>query len=308
VSAQPGEAGAKTVCGISLDVTQQKQLELELVHAQKLEAIGQLSAGIAHEINTPTQFVGDNIRFLQSSYSDMRSVLEEIATAAKSSKNGFIPTGPITSAFERADIPYILEEAPKAISQSLEGVGRIAKIVGAMREFSHPGTDRTLLDINRAIAGTITVATNEWKFVADVKTDFDRELPTVPVIPGAFNQVILNMLVNAAHAIAGAAGASSTRAKGEISISTRRRGEWAEIAIGDTGCGMPPEVVRRIFEPFFTTKPVGQGTGQGLAIAHDVIVKKHGGTVTVDSSPGAGTTFTLRFPLASESEPAASPA
>jgi signal transduction histidine kinase len=191
---------------------------------------------------------------------------------------------------------YLCEEIPKAIAQSLDGIQRIAKIVGAMKEFSHPGQERTPTDINHAITNTITVATNEWKYVAKIETDLDSTLPAVPVVPGEFNQVILNIIVNAAHAIAQARGRDETR-MGKICISTRRAPEWAEILISDDGCGMPPHVQERIFDPFFTTKAVGKGTGQGLSIAHNVIVKKHRGSILVSSEPGRGTTFTIRLPL-----------
>jgi signal transduction histidine kinase len=180
--------------------------------------------------------------------------------------------------------------------QSLDGVERISKIVGAMKDFSHPATEKAPYDLNRAILSTITVATNEWKYVADIVTDLAADLPFVPVMPGAFNQVVLNILVNAAHAI-GAANATTVATKGVITVSTRKHQNWAEIRIKDSGCGMPQEVRDRIFDPFFTTKGVGKGTGQGLAIAHDVIVKKHHGTITVDTAPGLGTTFVLRLPL-----------
>jgi signal transduction histidine kinase len=191
---------------------------------------------------------------------------------------------------------YLLEEIPKAIAQSLVGVERIAKIVGAMKDFSHPGVDRTPVDLNRAIASTITVASNEWKYVADIKTEFDAGIPFVPVMPGRFNQVILNMIVNAAQAI-GETATEASPSKGLITVTTRLAGDWVEVDIADTGCGMAQDIAARVFDQFFTTKPVGKGTGQGLAIAHDIIVNKHGGTIAVSSEPGVGTTFTLRLPL-----------
>jgi PAS domain S-box-containing protein len=288
--------GSLGAVAVTLDVTEQRALERELMQAQKLESIGQLAAGIAHEINTPTQFIGDNIRFLQESFRDIVRLVEQLAVLVRGSGNGSIQSAPIAAALNGSAVSYLREELPKAISQSLEGVERIAKIVGAMKEFSHPGVDRTPLDLNRAIASTITVATNEWKYVADVTTDFDATLPLVPVMPGAFNQVILNMIVNAAQAI-GDIAAGATSSKGAIAIATRRVDDWVEIDIADTGCGIPAKVLDRIFDPFFTTKMVGKGTGQGLAIAQDVIVKKHGGTISVDSQPGVGTTFTVRLPL-----------
>jgi PAS domain S-box-containing protein len=270
---------ARHIGGICLDITQQKQMEVELIQAQKLESIGQLAAGIAHEINTPTQFIGDNIRFVQESVAEVFGMIDG-SEASKST-----------------DVEYLRTEVPRAITQSLEGIDRISRIVGAMKDFSHPSIERTPYDINHAIASTITVASNEWKYVAEVTTEFDTELPLVPVMPGAFNQVILNMLVNAAHAIADVVAASPGGGKGRIIISTARVGEWAEIRIRDTGCGMPEGIRERIFDPFFTTKQVGKGTGQGLAIAHDVIVKKHSGSIAVDSTVGVGTTFVLRLPL-----------
>jgi signal transduction histidine kinase len=169
-----------------------------------------------------------------------------------------------------------------------------------MKDFSHPGVDRIPIDLNRAIASTITVASNEWKYVADLSTEFDPSLPPVPVMPGPFNQVVLNMIVNAAHAISDV-NAEGSSGKGSITIRTRQVEEWVEIEIQDTGCGIPVDIVARIFDPFFTTKAVGRGTGQGLSIAHNVIVDKHGGSITVDSKPGSGTTFMIRVPLKADS-------
>ena len=282
---------------ITQDITQKKSLEVELAHAQKLESIGQLAAGIAHEINTPTQFIGDNVRFLDDSFRSFLALNDKIRNVITTAGADSELMAAIAAALDDPDMTFLRDEIPKAISQSLEGVGRISKIVGAMKEFSHPGTERTPLDLNRAIASTITVASNEWKYVAEIKTAFDATLPPVPVMPGGFNQVILNMIVNAAHAISAAAGGDSSAVKGTISITTRQAGAMVEIAISDTGCGIPAKTIPRIFDPFFTTKPIGKGTGQGLAIAHDVVVNKHGGSIAVASEPGAGTTFTLRLPM-----------
>jgi PAS domain S-box-containing protein len=282
---------------VTQDVTQQRKLERELGQAHKLESIGQLAAGIAHEINTPTQFIGDNIRFLKESFNEVLDLLSKLqGLVASAPESSAIALAPIATTLDARTVVYWRDEIPKAITQSLEGVERIAKIVGAMKEFSHPGTERTPLDLNRAIASTITVASNEWKYVADIKTDFDVLLPLVPVMPGSFNQVILNIIVNAAHAIS-AKAAPGTAAKGTITVATRRLNESAEIRISDTGCGMPAGTIPKIFDLFFTTKPVGTGTGQGLAIAHDVVVAKHGGTIDVESELGVGTTFTIRLPL-----------
>jgi signal transduction histidine kinase len=165
-----------------------------------------------------------------------------------------------------------------------------------MKEFSHPAREKTATDLNRAIQSTITVASNEWKYVAEMDMDLDANLPLVHCSPAEFNQVVLNMIVNAAHAITDVVG-DGGKGKGKISVKTRADGDWAVIEIGDTGSGMPAHVQQRIFEPFFTTKEVGKGTGQGLAIAHNVIVDKHAGSIKVTSSPGAGTTFHIRLPI-----------
>jgi PAS domain S-box-containing protein len=271
-----------SICGISLDITQQKNLELELMRAQKLESIGQLSAGIAHEINTPAQFIGDNIRFVQESLTSILGLARHAAAQAD-------PAGKI-------DLDYLEQELPKAIGESLEGVKHISKIVAAMKEFASPGTEKAPYDLNRAIGTTITVARNEWSSVADIKTDLDPNLPNVPVIPGDFNQVILNILVNAAQAVR-AAVADTPGARGTITVSTRRRRDCAEICIRDTGVGIPENIRGRIFDPFFTTRALGQGLGQGLAVAHDVIVNRHHGAISVESEEAAGATFTLRLPL-----------
>jgi PAS domain S-box-containing protein len=272
------------------------RLEDNLRQAQKLEAIGQLAAGIAHEINTPTQYVGDNLRFLKESFGELDSLLTQLV------KVGGAPAGKLLG---DADFDYLKEEIPRALNQSLEGVDRVAKIVRAMKEFSHPAREKTATDLNRAIQSTITVASNEWKYVAEVEMDLDANLPSVHCSPAEFNQVVLNMVVNAAHAIGDVVG-DGAKGKGKIRVKTRPDGEWAVIEISDSGCGMPPHIQQRIFDPFFTTKEVGKGTGQGLAIAHNVVVDKHGGTIKVSSTPGQGTTFIIRLPIGGmKSEPEA---
>ena len=205
---------------------------------------------------------------------------------------------------DQADAAYLLEEIPRAIDQTLEGVGRVAALVNAMKEFSHPDTkEKSLLDLNRAIAGTLTVARNEWKYVAELETDFDPSLPPVSCHPGEFNQVILNLIVNAAHAI-GDVARQGGRKMGTIRVQTRKCADWAEIRIEDTGTGIPEKVRSRIFDPFFTTKEIGKGTGQGLAIARSVIVDKHGGSLHFETEEGRGTTFIVRLPYEGKALPA----
>jgi len=285
---------------IAKDITDRKFLESELSQAQKLHTIGQLAAGIAHEINTPTQYVGDNTRFLQESFTDVLRLLEKyrkLLPAAKSAGTASGMIEEVENAEREADIDYLSTEIPQAISQSLDGIERISKITRAMKEFSHPGIDeKTAIDLNKTIDGTITVCRNEWKYVAEMETDFDPHLPCVTCMPQEFSQVILNLVTNAADAIEELFKKEGGR-KGKIRVTTRRDGDWAEIRISDTGGGIPEDLKSKIFEPFFTTKKPGEGTGQGLAISRKIIVEKHGGTFDFESEPGKGTTFIIRLPI-----------
>jgi len=297
-----GSDGNRTgnVLIIAADVTEKRILESQFAQTQKLESIGRLAAGIAHEINTPTQFVGDNTRFLQDAFADLRRLLGEYGRLTQACRTG--PVTPevladVAQAEKDVELEYLIMEIPQAIAQSLEGVERVSRIVRAMKDFSHPGTEgREAVDLNKAIESTVTVARNEWKYVADMVTDFDPALPPVPCQVNEFNQVILNIVINAAHAIGDVVGKNTGR-KGTITISTRRDGDWGEIRIGDTGTGILEEHRSKIFEHFFTTKEVGTGTGQGLAMAHAVINDKHGGTLTFETETGRGTTFVIRLPI-----------
>jgi signal transduction histidine kinase len=282
------------------DVTERRVLEEQLRQSQKLEAIGQLAAGIAHEINTPTQYVGDNISFLKDSWGALAEFLNFCGTVQSEGAAG--PVSPehlrqFCQLHQKCDLEYLLKEIPSAIDQSLEGVQRVAKIVQGVKEFSHPGSEqKRAVNLNQAIETTITVAGHEWKYCADVVTAFDTELPLVPCLAGEFNQVILNLIINSAHAISDAVEESG-KGKGTITIRTRREGKWARIEVSDTGAGIPLEIRSRVFEPFFTTKAVGKRTGQGLALAHGVIVNRHQGQLWFESAPGQGTTFFIRLPL-----------
>jgi PAS domain S-box-containing protein len=298
-SVRAPDANSTALLVIGSDVTYRSNLEAQLRQAQKLESVGQLAAGIAHEINTPTQYIGDNVRFLKDAFQQLAGLLaayERLLVAAKDNTLSSETVQEIATAVESADAAYLLEEIPKAIEQTLEGVTRVATLVNAMKEFSHPGTkEKVPLDLNHAIESTITVARNEWKYVADLETDFDPLLPQISCQAGEFNQVILNLIVNAAHAIADVT-AKGGDAKGIIRIQTRNCAEWAEIRIEDTGGGIPEAARTRIFDPFFTTKAIGKGTGQGLAIAHSVVVDKHQGTIHFETEEGKGTTFIIRLP------------
>ena len=290
------------VIGVCRDVTSRMRLEKDLRLAQKLEAVGQLAAGVAHEINTPCQYVSDNLAFLADAIDDLAPVLRAYCNVLSLAEEADINDAELQRLRKiavDADLDYLLDELPTSLQQSRDGLEQITKIVRAMKNFSHPGDEMEAADINSAIESTATVARNEWKYVADLELDLDQDLPRIICVPSAINQVILNLIVNAAHAI-GDAVHDQDGEKGTIAISTSIDGDHAIIVIADTGCGMPTEIRDRVFDPFFTTKEVGKGTGQGLAIAHSVVTERHNGSISVDSEPGQGTSFVLRLPINGE--------
>jgi PAS domain S-box-containing protein len=293
-----------TLLVIGSDVTNRKTLEEQFRQSQKLEAVGRLAAGIAHEINTPIQFVGDNMQFLHDAFSDLSKVMEKyrhLSDAAANGVAGMMLADEVAEAEMAVDINYLVEEIPKAIAQSLDGVARVATLVRAMKEFAHPDRkERAAADINAALLSTLTVARNELKYVAEVETELG-DLPLAVCNIGELNQVFLNLLVNAAHAIGDAV--NGTGQKGVIRVRTALEKDAVLISIADTGGGIPEDIRDKIFDPFFTTKESGRGTGQGLAIAHSVVVDKHGGTLTFASEVGKGTTFFIRLPLDGEVKP-----
>lgn len=274
---------------ILFDITDRKTMERQLALAHRLESIGGLAAGIAHEINTPIQYVGDNLSFLEGAFTELIDALKQ-------------STGPARKHEDYADMEFLLEEVPKALTQSREGVARVAEIVSAMKRFSHiGGEEKSLLDVPKAIQNTIMITRNEWKYDSEIKLDLDPTLQFLSCFPGDFNQALLNILVNASHAVSDKYHDSAT--KGIITVKTNRDGKWFVLSVTDTGCGIPEKNLHRVFDPFFTTKAVGKGTGQGLALCHDIVVKKHGGAIDVQSEEGEGTTFFLRFPLQEEGNP-----
>jgi PAS domain S-box-containing protein len=280
------------------DVTGRQRLEAELAHARKLEAVGQLAAGIAHEINTPAQFVGDSVQFVVDSFKDVHELVAQYRQAVDSlaAAPGYAAVArQMHELEETADWAYLEENVPAALTRALDGVSRISTIVKAMKEFAHPDQhEKCPADLNRAVRAALVIAKNEYKYVADVETHLG-ELPPVMCHVGDINQVLLNLLVNAAHAIADAIGKKGDR--GRILIRTAHEGNTVRIDVADSGCGIPESIRERVFEPFFTTKEVGRGSGQGLTIARSVVVKKHGGTLTFESEVGRGTTFTVRLPI-----------
>lgn len=282
------------------DQTEKFALERELRQAQKLEAIGQLAAGIAHEINTPIQYVGDNLRFIADAFESIWTLIsgyEDLLQAATNDNGNGEFTDRVSELRETADLDFLIEEIPLTLNQSLEGVDRVGTIVRSMKEFSHPGgKEKEMVDINRCLDSTLIVSKNEWKYVAETTTAFDAQLPQVPCQQNELNQVFLNLIINAAHAIGGRVEAGEFE-KGLITVSTGIAEDMVEVRISDNGGGIPSAAQDRIFDPFFTTKQVGKGTGQGLAIARNIIVDKHGGSLVFETRQGVGTTFIIRLPL-----------
>jgi signal transduction histidine kinase len=266
---------------LQLEMQQRKELETQLIHAQKMEAVGQLASGIAHEINSPSQFANDNILFLKDATDGFIKKLQQA------------PDAPADT-----DIEFFIENAPEAVEQAAEGISRITTIVKSMKNFAYRDAEsaKKINDLNQAIRSTVVVATNEWKYHAEMDLRLQEDLPLVPCNVGEINQVVLNLIVNGAHAIR---DRITDGQKGNIVVSTRHYPDagCVIIAIADNGGGIPPKVQARIFEPFFTTKEVGVGTGQGLAIAHNVIVKSHNGQIWFDSKEGIGTTFYIKLPM-----------
>ncbi len=280
---------------------EKERIQTQLLQKHKLESVGQLAAGIAHEINTPAQYVGSNIDFLHDAFQDTARLVEQLQKFLSSVEDGKITPEIINEtieAFENADWDYLLEEIPQAIEQSRDGIMRITSIVRAMKDFSHPGSsEKEPCDLNQIIETTTTIARNEWKYVAEMELELDQSLPPVPCLADEMGQVFLNLIVNAAHAIGEKLGDNPDSGKGIISIKTVQEHDFVVVTVSDTGAGIPEEVREKIFEPFFTTKEVGRGTGQGLAIARNVMVEKHGGDIDFETVPGQGTTFIIKLPV-----------
>lgn len=287
---------------ISQDITETKHAQSELVEAQRLAAVGTLAAGVAHEINTPVQFVNDSLHFLRDAGNEINELLAkmlaafELARKAPLDEETSAALAAVQVAAEEADLEYLVTNTPKAYERAIEGLERVATIVRSMKEFAHPAQkEMALADLNRAITATLTVARNEYKYVADVVSELG-ELPLVNCHLNEINQVVLNIVVNAAHAIADKV--RGTEQRGTITLRTYTERDFAVISIADNGGGIPEHVQPRIFDPFFTTKEVGVGTGQGLAIARTAIRESHGGELSFETVLGQGTTFYIRLPIA----------
>jgi len=294
------DASVTEFFGIVHDVTDRKEMERQLSQAQKLEAIGQLASGIAHEINTPSQYIGDNLRFLKDAHADLFEVLQAHRKLAEMAENAStlgafgVALDAVKTAEEAADLDYLMEEIPTSTAQSLDGIQQVSHIVRAMKDFSHHSDRKKApVDLSKTIANIITISRNSWKYVAELETVLDPNLPLITCVGAEIKQVLLNLVVNAAHAIE----ACGEQAAGRITITSGLVGGYAEIRLIDTGVGIPEAVREKIFNPFFTTKDVGKGTGQGLSISHDIIVKRHRGRLFFESEEGTGTTFIVQLPL-----------
>jgi signal transduction histidine kinase len=291
------DGSVSRLAGTMLDVTRWRELEEQLRQSQKMESIGQLAAGIAHEINTPIQFIGDNAHFTSQAFAALLA-LQGAYRSAIASHPDPVQQDRIAAVEQQADLDFVTSEVPRAITQTLEGVERVATIVRAMKEFAHPGgTGLTPSDLNHLVDNAIVISRNTWKYVAELEFVPGQDLPPVPLATGDFNQALLNIIVNAAQAIEDRQRRQVGPEGGIIRITTGRDGDHAVLRIADNGCGMPAEVRERIYDPFYTTKEVGRGSGQGLTITRSVIVDRHKGSITCESEPGRGTEFTIRIPL-----------
>ncbi|RYZ02090.1 MAG: PAS domain S-box protein [Myxococcales bacterium] len=291
-------ASVSLVC-VAIDLTERKKLEAELLHASKLESIGRLASGIAHEINTPIQFVGDSVHFAREAFAAIARVVVQSMALTRLQQDGASSAALLTALDDagqiqaEADLPFLLEELPGALDRALDGLHRVAEIVKATKAFAHPpGGELRPANLNKAIETTLTIAHGEYERVADIQLDLG-DLPLVACHVGELNQVFLNLLINAVHAIEDQHQGS----RGTITIVSRVDRDQALVAIGDNGGGIPERVQQRIFDPFFTTKEVGRGSGQGLAIARSVVVERHKGTLTFETAAGRGSTFFVRIPL-----------
>jgi signal transduction histidine kinase len=285
-------------------MTELQTTQHHLVQAQKLESIGELAAGVAHEINTPIQFVGDNLRFLETSFLDLLALVESLDVlldgVRRDGSDALIAIADhVGRERDEHDLDYLVAEIPLALAQSSEGIDRVAEIVRALKGVAYPNTDKVATaDINDLVHNTVVVTRNEWKHDAVVRTELDPDMPPVECLAGPLGQVFVNMIVNAVHAVQERFGAESHE-HGELVVSTHHTDDSIQIRFSDNGNGIPDDVRSRVFDPFFTTKPMGKGTGQGLAISYSVVVAQHAGSITVDSEVGIGTTFTVQLPIRS---------
>ena len=287
----------KEVQRTKADLERRKALEVQLAHAQKMESVGQLAAGVAHELNTPIQFVGDNINFLRTCFTDVESLFEKVELLldeCRDNEDLGNHVQSIDACREQIDLEFIRQEAPLAAEQALSGTKTLTRIVKAMKVFSHPGSKSfERVDLNQLLDATLNVTRSEWRYHARLVTRFEPDLPLVNCLPGELGQAFLNLIVNAAKAM----GANEEEKQSILTVRTRTDGGDVVVEVSDTGCGIPDEIKHRVYDPFFTTKGVGEGTGQGLSISYRIVVELHKGSLTFDSVENEGTTFQIRLPL-----------
>ncbi len=275
--------------GLIDDISETKALQAQLGQAQKLEAIGQLASGVAHEINTPIQYIGDNLSALSNNFADIIDYQQALHNLADETLKP-----QLEALTDKYDLEFILEDSPKAIQQALEGVERVAEIVKAMKTFSHveAGQNKQMINLHEALNSALTITRNSYKYIAEVETDFSADVGLIECYANELNQVFLNLIINAAHAIE-----EKQAGMGLIKITTRKIDDGVEILIQDSGAGIPADIQEKVFNLFFTTKAIGKGTGQGLSLAHSIIVEKHQGKLFFESAVGVGTTFHIQLPI-----------
>lgn len=289
-----GDGGPPRSVAIAHDLSERKALEVELFAARKFEALGQLSAGVAHELNTPVQFITDNLRFLKERCQELADLIG-LMRPAFSEEPVPVDGTEVRARIEEVDLDYVLEEIPTAIDQSLDGAGRVAGIVRSMKEFSRAsGHTPVPTDVNRVIQNALVVSRSEYKYVADVELELDESLPALPLLADQIGQVVVNLVTNAAHAVE--ERFAGTDSRGLIRVCSRLVDDAVEISIADNGKGIPERVRDRIFDPFFTTKAVGKGTGQGLPICRTIVVQRHGGQLSFETEIDSGTRFIVTLP------------
>lgn len=279
------------------DISQVRSLQRQLLQSQKMEAIGQLAAGVAHEINTPMQYIESNLAFITTSFTEITPLLNDILKSLQDQTLTLDDSWrkKTIEVFKELDVEFLCEEIPESLEETTTGVKHVTRIIAAMKEFAHPGKEeKSRTDLNRLLDNAVVMTKNEWKYTATLTTDFDPELPALYSDPVAISQVMINLIINAADAIKEKSKGEKT---GKILLSTTVQNSFIEIRIQDNGIGIDKEINDKIFEPFFTTKQIGKGSGQGLAIAYDIIVNKHGGNISCESQPGIGTTMLIRFPF-----------
>ena len=268
------------------EMVERERMQDELRIAHKLEAVGQLAAGIAHEINTPIQYIADSVAFIGEAFADLRAMVQGYREALQA-------PAPRPALDDGAELAYLEGQVPAAVERALTGLDRIANLVRAMKEFGQPShDDKAPGDVNHSVITTLTVASSAYQDIADVELELG-DVPPLACHISEINQVLLQLIVNAAHAIG---DAHTPPARGAIRIRT-----WCEpgavlICVADNGTGIADDIRDRIFDPFFTTKPVGRGAGQGLAIARSIVVDRHAGALSFETTPGRGTTFLVRLP------------